>query len=359
MANPATKILHKADHFVCPDMIHQKPPYFAIFSFLLCLLSYSAMAQVTQPDALTTASKPVLDPSGAAPSPFASFSSVSSSLKTLGLPDKESLKKQKDAYVSGIVPADLGLKVKKLKEKRARQKSKAKLLKTEYEGLAIVKAYTKVGSGDRTTIEEFHVLRNNDAAKPLPYVREVFHYFQRSGRVTSSIIRDEGTGLLLHGPYKRYQNGDLVEEGFYYAGMRDGRWEKYDGKFMLVDKTHWHQGLLAESNVTYYDSAHQKIKEIIPIDYGRTTGTYMAFHENGLLAEEGKYDNGVKVGRWTQYHPVSAAGGRRMRSRVTQHASNQWDTDFEPFIVTEWDEKGKTTFKYDKKKAIEEDEADN
>lgn len=337
-------------------MIALKPIYFCLTSAFL--LGYPTIAQTTKPDALTTASKPVLDPSGAAPSPFSSFSSVSSSLKTLGIPDKESLKKQKDAYLSGIIPADLGLKVKKLKEKRAKQKSKAKLLKTEYEGLSIIKSYTKIGSGDRTIIEEFHILRDNDAAKPFPYVREVFRYFQRSGRVTSSIIRDEGTGLLLHGPYKRYQNGDLVEEGFYYAGMRDGRWEKYDGKFMLIDKTQWHQGVLAESRLMYYDSTHRKIKEIIPIDYGRTTGTYMAFHENGLLAEEGKYDNGVKVGRWTQYHPVSP-GGRRMRSRITQYAGNQWDADFEPFIVTEWDEKGKTTFKYDKEKAIEEDEADN
>jgi len=339
-------------------MIALKPTYYCLTSTFLLLFSCSAIAQTTRPDALTTASKPVLGPSGAAASPFSSFSSVSSSLKTLGVPDKESLKKQKDAYLSGIVPADLGLKVKKLKEKRATQKSKAKLLKTEYEGLPILKAYTKIGSSDRTTIEEFHILRNNDAAKPLPYVREVFRYFQRSGRVTSSIIRDEGTGLLLHGPYKRYQNGDLVEEGFYYAGMRDGRWEKYDSKFMLIDKMQWHQGALAESRLTYYDSTHRKIKEIIPIDYGRMTGTYMAFHENGILAEEGKYDNGVKVGRWTQYYPISP-GGRRMRSRIMQYTGNQWDADFEPFVVTEWDEKGKTTFKYDKKKAIEEDESDN
>ena len=332
-----------------------------LYSILIGSLLFfgnAAIAQTTQPDALTTASKPVLDPSGAAPSPFSSFSSVSSSLKTLGIPDKESLKNQKDAYLSGIVPADLGLTVKKLKEKRAKQKDKAKLLKSEYEDLPILKSYTKLGSGDRTIVEEFHILRNNDAAKPLPYVREVFHYFQRSGRVTSSIIRDEGTGLLLHGPYKRYQNGDLVEEGFYYAGMRDGRWEKYDGKFMLIDKTQWYRGTLAESRMTYYDSTHHKIKEIMPVDYGRTTGTYMAFHENGLLAEEGKYDNGVKVGRWTKYHPISP-GGRRMRSRVTQHASSQWDADFEPFVVTEWDEKGKTTFQRSKEKAIQEDETEN
>ncbi|WP_232325919.1 toxin-antitoxin system YwqK family antitoxin [Spirosoma montaniterrae] len=328
-----------------------------------------ADAQTTAPASLTTASKPVLAPSGAAPSPLSSFSSVSESMKTLGVPTKESLKEQKDgyvsslngqkdAYVSSIVPADLGLKIKQLKKQKADKKAKSKLLRTEYEGLSMVKAYTKFGSGDRTIIEEFYVLRDNDAVKPLPYIREVMRYYQRSGRVSSSIIRDEGTGLLLHGPYKRYQNGELIEEGFYYGGMKDGRWEKYDANFMLLDKTRWHRGVPAESRLTYYDSTHRKIKEIVPVDYGKVRGTYMAFYENGNLAEEGKYDNGVKVGRWTEYHPATP-NGRRLRKKLTQHASSQWDTDFEPFVLTEWDEKGKVIFERSKEKVVQEDETEN
>ncbi|MGF7219006.1 antitoxin component YwqK of YwqJK toxin-antitoxin module [Spirosoma lacussanchae] len=279
-------------------------------------------------------------------------------MTTLGVPTTSSLKEQKDAYLSTIIPADLGLKVKQLKKLKADRKSKKKLLKTEYEGLSIVKAYTKMGSGDRTIVEEFSILRSNDAARPLPYVRDVYRYYQRSARVSSSIIRDEGTGLLLHGPYKRYQNGELVEEGFYYAGMRDGRWEKYDSKFMLVDKTYWHRGVPADSKLTYYDSTHQKIKEIVPVEYGKITGTYMAFHENGALAEEGKYDNGVKIGRWTEFYP-STPGGRRMRRKIVQHGSSQWDADFEPIVLTEWDEKGKVTFERAKEKTIQEDETEN
>lgn len=315
-------------------------------------------AQTTEPasapSSLTTASKPVLAPSGAPASPF---SSVPSSLTTLGLPTMSSLKEQKDAYLSGIMP-DLGLKVKQLKKIKADKKAKNKISKTEYEGLSMVKAYTKMGSGDRTIVEEFYVLRDNDAAKPLPYVRDVFRYFQKSNRVTSSIIKDEGTGLLLHGPYKRYQNGELVEEGHYYAGMKDGRWEKYDANFMLTDKTRWHRGVPAESRLTYHDSTHRKIKEIIPIEYGKVKGTYMAFHENGILAEEGKYDNGVKVGRWTEFYPINPSG-RRMRRKLTQYASDQWDTDFEPYIITEWDEKGKVTFERAKEKVVQEEETEN
>ncbi len=275
----------------------------------------------------------------------------------MGLPSLASLKEQKDAYVAGLVPADLGLKIKQIKKLKADRKAKNKLSKTEYEGLSMIKAYTKLGSGDRTVVEEFYVLKDNDAAKPLPYVRDVYRYFQRSGRVTSSIVRDEATGLLLHGPYKRFQNGDLVEEGFYYAGMKDGRWERYDGNFMLLDKVRWSRGVPAESRLTYYDSTHRKIREIVPIEYGKIKGTYMAFHENGLLAEEGKYDNGVKVGRWTEYYPINPSG-RRMRRKLTQYGPDCF-TPFEPVVLTEWDEKGKTTFERSKEKVVQEDEAEN
>ena len=321
-----------------------------LLTFAAGLSAAPVVAQTTAsvPASLTTASKPVLAPSGA---------TAPASLTTLGLPTMSSLKEQKDAYLAGIMP-DLGLKVKQLKKLKADRKSKQKLSKTEYEGLSMVKAYTKFGSGDRTVVEEFYVLRDNDAAKPLPYVRDVYRYYQKSARVTNSIVRDEGTGLLLHGPYKRYQNGDLIEEGYYYAGMKDERWEKYDSKFMLVDKTRWSRGVPAESKLVFYDSTHHKIKEIIPIEYGKVKGTYMAFHENGLLAEEGKYDNGVKVGRWTEYYPINPSG-RRMRRKLTQYASDRWDADFEPYTLTEWDEKGKVTFERSKEKVVQEEETEN
>ncbi|WP_338874281.1 hypothetical protein WBJ53_01515 [Spirosoma sp. SC4-14] len=328
--------------------------YFLVVVIFIESGTLFAQGKPSQPSSLTTASKPVLAPSGAPESPFAS---VPSSMTTLGLPSMSSLKGQKDTYISEV--QDLGLKIKQLKKAKSEKKAKKKTAKNEYEGLAMVKAYTKIGSGDRTIIEEFHILRDNDAAKPLPYIRDIYRYYQRSGRVTSSIIRDEGSGLLLHGPYKRYQNGNLIEEGYYYAGMKDGRWEKYDSHFILLDKTRWQKGVPAESRLTFYDSTHRKIKEIVPIEYGKIKGTYMAFYENGLLAEEGKYDNGIKIGRWTEFYPISPSG-RRMRKKLMQYGRDQWDTEFEPFVITEWDEKGKVTYERSKdKKVVDEEEAEN
>lgn len=305
-------------------------------------------AQTTEPASLTTAAKPVLESSGKTAMP--------ASLTTLGLPSMSSLKEQKDAYVASV--ADLGLKLKQLKKIKENRKSKAKLSKTEYEGLSMIKAYTKIGSGDRTIVEEFHVLKDNNAAKPATFVRDVYRYYQRTGRVSSAVVKDEGSGLLLHGPYKRFQNGDLIEEGNYYAGMKDGRWERYDSHFMLVDKTHWRRGVPDGSIVSFYDSTRTKIREIVPMEYGKVKGTYMAFHENGLLAEEGKYDNGIKIGRWTEFYPISPSG-RRMRKKVMQYGSDQWDTNFEPYVISEWDEKGKATYERGKEKVVEEEEASN
>ncbi|CCH56329.1 hypothetical protein BN8_05656 [Fibrisoma limi BUZ 3] len=327
----------------------------AIPVLLSVVLVTKVFGQTTQPASLTTASKPVLEPSGA---PAPPFSSVPSSLTTLGLPSMQSLGLEKssgDGSALGSVQ-DLGLKLKEFKKKRSEKKSKKKLLKTEYEGLPMVKAYTKFGSGDRTVVEEFYVLRNNDQ-KPMPYVKDVYRYYQKSGRVTNAVPRDQGEGLLLHGPYKRFQNGELIEEGFYYVGMKDGRWERYDAKFMLIDKSRWYRGIPADSRVTYHDSAHKNVKEIIPIEYGKVQGTYMAFHENGLLSEEGKYENGVKVGRWTEYYPTNQVG--RRRRKLTQYARDQWDTEFEPYVITEWDEKGKVIYERPKEKVVEEEETDN
>lgn len=263
-------------------------------------------------------------------------------MEGLGIPSGSvETPKNVDQLITETLP-DLGLKLKQLRKKKEGGRSKAKVSKTDYEGLAMVKAYNKFGSGDRTIVEEFYIVREH---KPSPtYVQpsDTYWFDEKGHRVTNAIPRD-GTDRkpLLHGPYKRYQNGNLLEEGFYYLGTKDGRWEKYDINFLLVDKSHWHHGFPADSRIAYYDSTHTKIKEVIPVEYGQVTGSYYAFHENGKLATVGKYDHGVKIGRWTEYYPNTT---RQFRKRLTQYGRDRWDNEFESFVISEWDEKGKMTF---------------
>ncbi len=327
--------------------------YFLSVLFTVSLVGFEVRAQaVSEPSALTTATD--LAPKGKKSSGL-----KRTLLQATGMEQSaESINKSIDdtkGLLTETLP-DLGLKLKKAKKAVSGKSEKAKVSKTEYEGLPMVKLYTKYGSGDREIIEEFYVLRGEKA--PSPYVKEIFWYDQKNRRVSSAVIKEKENAVLLHGPYKRYQGGDLMEEGFYYAGMKDGRWEKYDGKFMLIDKTRWQRGFPAESRIAYYDSTHTKIKEVIPMEYGKVKGNYYAFYENGLPAEEGKYDNGVKVGRWTEYYPTNAVG--RRRRKLTQYAADRWDTAFEPYVISEWDDRGKLTYERPKeKRVVADDEAEN
>lgn len=325
-----------------------------------------------------------------------SRSSAPSALTTAGGPPVPTAKKEKGALLKKVLPPglqsgissvsglatdssgrlaapnlseltsetmpDLGQRVKQLKKKRdelkeaLREAKKKRIARTEYEGIGITRMINKIGSGDRVVEEEFYVLKQYQ--KPSTFLRDYYWYDEKGSRVTNAVPngRDQSEILILHGPYKRYANGNLTDEGYYYLGAKDGRWEKYDNNFMLVDKSKWFRGFPAEARISYYDSAHTKVKEVIPVEYGKIKGTYMAFHENGRLAEEGKYDNGVKIGRWTEYYPNTT---RQFRKKLTQYPRDRWEEGFEPYVISEWDEKGKMTYERPKEKTVTEEADDN
>ena len=334
---------------------------FSFFIFFLFATSV-ALGQTT-PSALTTAGgPPVAVPKkqkGAFLKRVAEQAGISSAIidnplstSAYGLPEipkKDSLGSILSDMLGGSIP-DLGLKLSSFKKNKGEKREKKKASKTDYEGLPMIRQFIKIGSGDRTIVQEFNVLKNWQ--DPNPYVRETFGYSPKEARI-KALIKDQNGVYLMHGPYKRYQNGDLVEEGFYYLGAKDGRWEKYDAKFTLIDKVRYHHGFPAEAHVTYYDSAHTKVKEVMPYEHGKLKGTYLTYHPNGQLAEEGSYDNGLKVGRWTEFYPNNT---RRFRRRVTQYARDRWEADTEPVILSEWDENGKITFERPKEQTVSSEE---
>jgi hypothetical protein len=221
-----------------------------------------------------------------------------------------------------------------------------------YEGLNVSRQVAQVGSGDRGTVYEFYVLRDDE--DPSTYVRDIYWYDARGNRISSSARKETDNVQIMHGPYKKYVNEDLVEEGFYYAGAKHGRWEKYgkdfDGDWALVDKTYWNKGFPADSKISYYDASETKIKEVIPMHYGKVTGDYWAFFETGLLAEEGRFDDSTKIGRWKEYHKFGKGGRTK---KVMQYGKDKYDT-LEPYIITEYDNTGKVL--YDNKTAKKEEE---
>lgn len=265
---------------------------------------------------------PALDPSPSLPLPG-------------GKGKTESLSK-----LLGETIPDLGLKAKEFKSRRSERRRRAKkgrLARVQYEGIPMEKVLVKFGSGDRARIEEFHVLKTPEPISPYaPFTR---WYDLKKKQLSSSVIKDKEKSLPLHGPYKRYVAGDLIEEGFYYKGTKDGRWVTYDANYDLIDKSHWYRGFPAESRVAYYDSAHTKIKEVLPVQFEEVDGEYLSFYDEGQLMEKGKYDGGQKVGRWVEYYQY-----RRARKKEIQYRKSRWDEDFEPFVLREWDDKGKLIY---------------
>ena len=172
---------------------------------------------------------------------------------------------------------------------------------------------------------------------------EIRWYDTKTRKLSPSAIKDKSRALPLHGPYKRYAGGDLIEEGFYFEGAKNGRWVRYDSKFNLLDKVYWNKGFLAESQITYYDSAHTKIKTVVPVNYGTIEGDYLSFYDGGQLMAQGKYERGEKVGRWVEYYQF-----RRQRKKEIQYPKSCWDDDFEPFVIREWDDKGKLLYDHSK-----------
>lgn len=250
---------------------------------------------------------------------------------------------------------DLGLRAKeykKQKERKKEKKAKAKLARVQYEGIPMQNVTLKFGSGDRATIESFHVLKE---ARPRNiYVRDTESrwYDTKKKRLSSAVISSKDQALLLHGPYRKYSGENLIEEGNYYLGTKDGRWVKYDSKFTLIDKTVWDRGFPADSRITYYDSAHTQVKEVMPIMFGKVDGEYLQYYKEGQLMANGKYQDGKKVGRWIEYYQF-----RRQRKKEIQYQKNSWDDDFEPFVLREWDDKGKLLYDYtkDSRASVEEE----
>ena len=78
------------------------------------------------------------------------------------------------------------------------------------------------------------------------------------------------------GPYAFYENENIIEEGEYDKGYKNGVWKRYypNGKISKV-QNYW---------------------------FGKKVGQYHAYWENGNLKVAGKFSNDKKVGLWEYYY---------------------------------------------------------
>lgn len=214
--------------------------------------------------------------------------------------------------------------------KDARKAAEKRRKKKVFYGLKTKKGFVRRGIGDKMELEIFHYLKV--APETDPYVPEIWWYDFTRKRVRNTGYAQGNKAVVLHGPYKKFVGEQVVEEGIFYQGAKHGRWTEYNRNDVLTDKRKYFMGWPKESKVRYYDDKQTKIREVIPIVYGQLEGTYYYFHENGMVAVQGEYKEGVKVGKWTEYYPFL-----RRRKKEVQYPADPFDRKYQPFTSKEWD----------------------
>ena len=217
------------------------------------------------------------------------------------------------------------------------QKKKKKPPHNVFYGHKSKRGFTKTGYGDNATVEIFYYLKK--WVDPDPYVPEIYWYDFRRKKIRNTGTIDKKYGRILNGPYKKIQGDQLLEQGQFYVGTKNGRWIQLNRNDILVDKRKYFHGWPKESMVKYYDDDHKELKEVLPVVHGVLEGEYYYFFENGQIAVRGHYENGVKTGVWTEYY-----NARRRAKKQIQYRNDPYNDNFKPYTLKEWDESGKLIY---------------
>ncbi len=218
-----------------------------------------------------------------------------------------------------------------------KKRKKSKKQKNLFLGYRIRKGYVKSGKGKRATIEKFSYL--TEYIEPSMYAPARYYYDTKRHRIYKARTIDPKKARIVHGPYKKTVGGKVVTEGYFFIGTRHLRWETYNKDGILTGKSHFEKGFPRDAIVNYYDAGQKKIKEVIPYVNGKVEGDYVMFHNNGLLAWEGQYEKGKKVGIWIEFYDF-----RNRKHYEYQYPETADDAPFEAFLVKEYDRHGNTIY---------------
>jgi hypothetical protein len=297
----------------------------ALFCLILCL----NLRVQAQNRAITT-NKPLIDSSVHEKGLFNGRLSTGLESK---VEDAKKFKEDSKAFIESLGVKDLGKKIIKKAKKKLQPRDEYVQIKTE-------RKLGNYGSGIRMTVEEVNVVKYVEDEALSPYASEIFIFDPSQSRVVPIPLKDTKNVQICHGPFKKYVNQKLVEEGFYFMGVKDGRWETYGPDNELENKVYYERGYTAGSTIHYFDASKKKIQEVIPRIYGKVRGTYYSFYPSGNLKEDGRLDDSVKVGRWREFHEFGS-GGRLKKE--WKFGKDKFDLS-EPILIQERDQQSKIIF---------------
>ncbi|GAA5029684.1 hypothetical protein GCM10011506_18190 [Marivirga lumbricoides] len=235
-------------------------------------------------------------------------------------------------------PVTIDLNAEEEEEKEEEEKKEEKKKKNFYYDKKTRKNFTISGFGENVTRELFNYLKK-EYVEPDPFVRDFYWYDFKRKQIRSTKNADPKFAGILHGPYQKLKDGEVIESGMYWNGLKHGRWMRYDNNGILMDKMVYFKGWPIDSEIIYYDKDRTQVKEVIPIVYGEKEGTYLYFHENGQVAVQGEFRFDKKVGLWVEYYDQ-----RRRRKKTIQYRTDPFNEKFEPYINQEWDAGGKLVY---------------
>ena len=211
---------------------------------------------------------------------------------------------------------------------------KKKTKKNVFFGVKTKKGFIRVALGRNNIYENFHFIISSEMKNP--YAQEI-HFFDKKSRKINRSRTISDNSLLLHGPYVKRLNNQVVEEGYFYYGLKQGRWVRLNRSDILQDKENYILGWLNESLRFFWDLEKSKLKEIIPIKFGERHGNYYAFFEDGKVAARGRYVSDSRVGVWTEFFNTGK------KKREINYGDKPFSTN-PSYISREWNNSGKLIY---------------
>lgn len=230
------------------------------------------------------------------------------------------------------------------KKKKAEEAKKKKRKKNVFYGIKCKRKTLKRVKNTTVTFEKFYLLPNFEQPNAYPYAKYLYNNDKKEiARVRTA---KESTGIPLHGMYERIVNREVRERGYFYKGVKHGRWESYDKNGNLTNKTKWDKGFPKNAEITLYPQDTRLIKEVIPIQYDKKEGMYLSFYENGNVKEVGEYLENEKVGLWIEYYDFIQKNGYQRKKREVMHKKKKdVFANIEPIVQRAWNENGEQTIK--------------
>ena len=218
------------------------------------------------------------------------------------------------------------------------QTKKKKKKKKIYFGEKTKKGFIKTASGRNNLYENFNYI--NKYILKDQYAQEIYLYDKKKKKIVKT-KKQIDESYMLHWPYIKRIDDQTIEEGFFYYGLKHGRWVRLNRSDILQDKETYFMGWLNESIRFFWDQKKENLKEIIPIKYGEKNGMYYAFHLNGNLAAKGEYQFNNKIGLWIEYYSKNGKKKREIKYNKDPYNKNK------TYISREWNLNGKLIYDRD------------